>query len=222
MANSHRTLTSVYRYYDLNDLLLYVGITSRGTRRQDEHNATKEWWKFVARQEVEHYPSRSEASDREKKLIRSYRPPFNRQHNPGHELARSAYLDLATDKGERSRNVHPVLTKYRGKKRMSMDIARIGGALVLRSRPDDSDLVQQLDVQSAVHGTLSTHGAKGARPKLDRAVAEDAQLVMHVSFARHSERIRRAEVLLRMPQQNGHLLTFKRIDLYAAGAGEGS
>lgn len=45
----HPEPTSVYRYYDENGLLLYVGITSRGSVRQREHNGDKEWWRFVHR-----------------------------------------------------------------------------------------------------------------------------------------------------------------------------
>lgn len=84
--------TSVYRYYDRAGLLLYVGITARATKRQREHNGDKEWWQFVTTQEVEHYPTRIQAAGREKSLIREFRPPFNRQHNPDHESLRAYYL----------------------------------------------------------------------------------------------------------------------------------
>lgn len=86
--------TSVYLYYDVNGVLLYVGITSRAISRQREHNADKDWWPFVSIQSVEHYPSRAHAESRKRGLIRRYHPPFNTQHNPGHERARQAYFDL--------------------------------------------------------------------------------------------------------------------------------
>lgn len=84
--------TSVYRYYDQNRLLLYVGITSRATKRQREHNGDKDWWPFVASQEVEHYPTRTLAATRERQLIVEFRPPFNTQHNIDHENLRALYL----------------------------------------------------------------------------------------------------------------------------------
>ena len=87
--------TSVYRYYDKSGLLLYVGITARGTSRQREHNGDKAWWPFVATQEVEHFESRGQAMAREKRLIHQYRPPFNTQHNPDSESARALYLATA-------------------------------------------------------------------------------------------------------------------------------
>lgn len=104
--------TSVYRYYDKTGVLLYVGITSRATARQREHNADKEWWAFVARQEVEHFPSRGAASDREKGLIRQFRPPFNTHHNPDHEVIRAVYLasGLGGNKAQRGGGRRPSLT----------------------------------------------------------------------------------------------------------------
>lgn len=90
------TPTSVYRYFDQGGLLLYVGITARGIARQREHNADKEWWPFVARQEVDHFESREAAAKRERHLIRQFHPPFNKQHNPHHDELRQIYLTAVT------------------------------------------------------------------------------------------------------------------------------
>lgn len=86
--------TSVYRYYDKFDLLIYVGITNRGMQRNREHNASKVWWPFVVRQEVDHHDTRLQALAAEKQLIWKYRPPFNKQHNPGHVELVDAYLGV--------------------------------------------------------------------------------------------------------------------------------
>lgn len=86
-----RQPTSVYLYYDKYGALLYVGITSRGIARNIEHNRSKEWFRFVTRQEIEHHKSRGAALNRENELIRKYRPPFNTQNNPSHEHDREAY-----------------------------------------------------------------------------------------------------------------------------------
>jgi hypothetical protein len=86
--------TSVYLYFDRSNILLYVGITSRGAMRQREHNTDKGWWPYVARQQVEHYPSRAGALQRERELIALLAPPFNFMHNPDRD-AREAYLRLA-------------------------------------------------------------------------------------------------------------------------------
>lgn len=88
---SQPTSMSVYRYYDAHDVLVYVGITSRGIGRNREHNGSKSWWKYVTRQEVEHFPDRMAAHAREVDLIRQFSPPFNVQHNPSHIEMRAAY-----------------------------------------------------------------------------------------------------------------------------------
>lgn len=100
VAEDSPTPTSVYRYYDRFGVLIYVGITSRALLRQREHNDTKEWWPFVARQEVEHYPTRDVAALHERSLIAEFLPPFNRHHNPHHQEMRSAYLDRVRELGD--------------------------------------------------------------------------------------------------------------------------
>lgn len=87
--------TSVYRYYDRDGLLIYVGITSRGARRNYEHNTSKDWWPYVARQEVDHYETRALALRHERSLIIRHRPPFNRQHNPDADATRAVYVAYA-------------------------------------------------------------------------------------------------------------------------------
>ena len=84
--------TSVYRYYDRFDVLIYVGVTSRRTSRQREHNLDKYWWRYVDHQTVEHYDTRPEALIREASLIHEFRPPFNTQHNPDSERGARIYV----------------------------------------------------------------------------------------------------------------------------------
>jgi predicted GIY-YIG superfamily endonuclease len=86
--------TSVYKYYDRHKILIYVGVTQQGMGRNRQHNADKDWWMHVAEQEVEHLPSRDLALARERELIKRFRPPFNRQHNTGHEAFRRTYLAM--------------------------------------------------------------------------------------------------------------------------------
>jgi hypothetical protein len=85
------TPTSLYRYYDQAGLLLYVGITSTGIARNRQHNSDKEWWQWVCSQRVDHFPTREAAQAKEVRLIHAHRPPFNRQHNHGHEEIAAAY-----------------------------------------------------------------------------------------------------------------------------------
>lgn len=100
MTNTEPTPTSLYRYYDGDGELLYVGITTRGPQRQTEHNVSSEWWPYVRRQEVEHLPTRETALDRERDLIQRHRPPFNRQHNDDHQTLKAAYLARITRRAD--------------------------------------------------------------------------------------------------------------------------
>lgn len=87
--------TSVYKYYDAANRLIYIGITAQRIGRQVQHNDSSEWWPYVARQEIEHYPSRADARAVERGLIELHRPPFNKQHNDRWEDVREAYLAVA-------------------------------------------------------------------------------------------------------------------------------
>ena len=85
------TPTSIYKYFDEYGVLIYVGITNGGIRRQREHNKDKSWWQYVASQTVEHHESRGVALEREAELICTHQPPFNTQHNPRHKAAQASY-----------------------------------------------------------------------------------------------------------------------------------
>lgn len=101
MSDATTQSTSVYLYYDSRDVLLYVGITARSVTRNREHNRDKQWWRYVAQQEVEHFPTRLEASRRETELISLHRPPFNTAQNPDAEGARAAYLSFVNSMAAR-------------------------------------------------------------------------------------------------------------------------
>jgi predicted GIY-YIG superfamily endonuclease len=95
MSSLQQSEASVYRYYDENNVLLYVGYTTQGSRRNHQHAGDKTWWPFVARQEVDHFSSVDEAKKREVELIRHYRPPFNKQHNPDSASLSESYMSMA-------------------------------------------------------------------------------------------------------------------------------
>jgi len=133
--------TSVYLYYDSHGILIYVGITSRGVRRQVEHNTSKDWWPFVVRQEVQHYPTRDAALKSERDLITRYLPPFNTQHNVKHSESRAAYMAFreATqgDWAERARSASM---------RLDLDVHSTDDFehVVLRTKIGDSDIAQAI------------------------------------------------------------------------------
>lgn len=109
--------TSVYLYFDASGVLIYVGITSRGARRQHEHNNTQEWWKYVFTQDVEHYDTRERALERERELIKLFSPPFNTIHNSLD--TRAEYIQLQ----EMATHAKPLDTPD---KRISMRVGHYG------------------------------------------------------------------------------------------------
>jgi len=74
-AGEHRT--ALYRFYDADEQLLYVGITSDPWRRWRQHVLEKAWYPQVKHQAVTWYDSRIRAELAEQSAIRCERPRFN-------------------------------------------------------------------------------------------------------------------------------------------------
>lgn len=70
----------VYRCYEADGGLLYVGCTQDVDRRLSEHRRVQFWAPRIARVEVVSYPSAVEALAAEKTAILTEQPRFNRQY----------------------------------------------------------------------------------------------------------------------------------------------
>lgn len=73
--------TAVYKHYDIDDNLIYVGIASDVTVRQTTHFKTSEWQQEIQNVSVEWHHSRLRAEIREILLIKAFRPKYNKVHN---------------------------------------------------------------------------------------------------------------------------------------------
>jgi prophage antirepressor-like protein/predicted GIY-YIG superfamily endonuclease len=69
---------TLYRFFDRNGRLLYVGITHNPAARLKAHSATQAWWKRVAEVRMESYPSRDAVLEAESQAIRGENPRFNK------------------------------------------------------------------------------------------------------------------------------------------------
>lgn len=69
--------TAVYKAYDADGQILYVGIADCWGRRWYQHARTAPWYPFVTRLEIEWLDTRAEAIAREADLILSLAPHFN-------------------------------------------------------------------------------------------------------------------------------------------------
>lgn len=89
---------ALYRFYDNDRQLLYVGITSNPGARWKKHANDKPWWGDVARVELEHYPTRDAVLAAERDAIISERPQRNVVHNrPGRGLPALVAADMPDD-----------------------------------------------------------------------------------------------------------------------------
>lgn len=88
--------TALYRLYDTNGKLLYIGITRNLNTRWYTHAREKDWWPKVVRKEVEWFETREEADRAERAEVLRWRPKFNRTYNPGR--ARELYNEANAKK----------------------------------------------------------------------------------------------------------------------------
>lgn len=84
MVNIHTARTALYRLYDSDGVLLYVGITNMPNVRWSAHSL-KPWWKRVARKDVAWFDERQQAAQAEVRAIRAERPLYNSMHAVGGE-----------------------------------------------------------------------------------------------------------------------------------------
>jgi len=73
--------TSLYRLFDADRRLLYVGISRNPGRRFMEHHADKFWWEDVDEISLERYHTREDALEEERIAIQTERPLYNKTHN---------------------------------------------------------------------------------------------------------------------------------------------
>ncbi|GGV45971.1 GntR family transcriptional regulator [Streptomyces spectabilis] len=79
--------TALYRLYDVDDRLLYVGISGAPKMRMKAHAADKPWWPEVATRDFEWFDTREQAAEAEVEAIRQQQPLHNHTHNISAVLA---------------------------------------------------------------------------------------------------------------------------------------
>jgi hypothetical protein len=71
------TRCAVYRHYDAEGALLYVGMSGNPTVRMYQHRSKTEWARRVARSETYWFDTREEAAEVERQLIAELGPAQN-------------------------------------------------------------------------------------------------------------------------------------------------
>lgn len=77
----------LYRHYDSNNVLLYVGISLRAIYRLNEHKRDSHWWREIARVDMQHLPTREAAIEAERRAIQTEKPRYNRMHTKSQSLS---------------------------------------------------------------------------------------------------------------------------------------
>lgn len=72
---------AVYRFYDAQDRLLYIGVSMNLLARWKAHDRQKDWWRQVVRATIEHFDTREAALEAEETAIRTEKPLYNVTHN---------------------------------------------------------------------------------------------------------------------------------------------
>jgi hypothetical protein len=72
--------TCLYRHYDAENILLYVGISNNYLSRSIQHARDSKWWNNIASSRVEKFKSRSLAMEAERQAIIQEKPRYNIIH----------------------------------------------------------------------------------------------------------------------------------------------
>ncbi|WP_435110204.1 GIY-YIG nuclease family protein [Nocardiopsis synnemataformans] len=89
--------TALYRFFDKDGQLLYVGITERLGQRWLNHAQKKPWWDDVHIQTAEWFPERALAAEAEKLAIRSEHPKYNSSHSRRWERPKPPEVTLSAE-----------------------------------------------------------------------------------------------------------------------------
>ncbi len=74
--------THLYRHFDAQGRLLYVGISLSAVKRLSQHGKESRWANQIANVTIETLPSREDALEAERQAIIAERPLYNKTYNP--------------------------------------------------------------------------------------------------------------------------------------------
>jgi len=75
--------TALYRHFDADGMLLYLGISLNSVARTAQHRACAHWFRDIARIAIEWHDTREAAEGAERAAIRNERPMHNVVHARG-------------------------------------------------------------------------------------------------------------------------------------------
>lgn len=87
--------TALYRHYDKDDNLLYIGISLSSIGRYQTHRNQSHWAKYSVKMTTEWFDTRKLAEDAEKKAITQERPLHNIIYNSGRDIVDIVESDVS-------------------------------------------------------------------------------------------------------------------------------
>ena len=73
--------TAIYRHYDKDGVLLYVGLSRNPIKRLGQHRVHSLWFYSISRMEIEWAKTREDAAEKEYRAVRREKPLFNTVYN---------------------------------------------------------------------------------------------------------------------------------------------
>lgn len=94
MNNSIEREQTLYRFFDAEDNLLYVGISVRVEKRFHDHQKRSTWWDEAVYVTFEKFPNRQSVLQAEAEAIQTESPKYNKDLNPNYESAMDHFQKL--------------------------------------------------------------------------------------------------------------------------------
>lgn len=93
-------MNKLYRHFDIDGNLLYIGISVSFMVRLSSHKQHSSWFNSIARTEYTPYPTRKAAALAEKEAIKAEKPLYNIMHNNLSKEIASKILEITPDTGQ--------------------------------------------------------------------------------------------------------------------------
>lgn len=148
-----RRQTTVYRLYDANGRLLYIGSSVHPQVRWEQHASEKLWWSSVAHARVDWHPNRRAARASELEAIRSEAPLHN---NKGTEEEETFPYE-----GSRGLGIETILRRAAKEHRKALDSLAIVAERAALSGLSVERISEQLAISEAEVQALAERLVEG-------------------------------------------------------------
>lgn len=137
---------TLYRIFDEQDRLLYVGISLSVWQRISTHRQTKVWWRWARRVELEHFRSKREVEQAEVTAIKLERPLYNSTHNDSRKpVPKVEPLEwVISDVRPKSPEIYHIEMSMYGVDIETDGRAESPGEAIEKAIKDSRDIVEQL------------------------------------------------------------------------------